>query len=129
MTARIPFPPMTYPLVAILRGLKPEETAATIEALLEAGLRALGPALVPTCWGRNNRGQAGTGASTFVSQPPTPVVSILEGVRDIAAGADHACVVERARVVCWGANASGQLGNATTTDSPMPVEVNGIALR
>ena len=41
MTARIPFPPMKYPLVAILRGLKPEETPATIEALLEAGLRAI----------------------------------------------------------------------------------------
>lgn len=39
--ARIPFPPMKYPLVAILRGLKPEETPATIEALLEAGLRAI----------------------------------------------------------------------------------------
>jgi 2-dehydro-3-deoxyphosphogalactonate aldolase len=32
---------MKYPLVAILRGLKPEETPATIEALLEAGLRAI----------------------------------------------------------------------------------------
>lgn len=41
MTLRIPFPPMKYPLVAILRGLKPEETPAAIEALLEAGLRAI----------------------------------------------------------------------------------------
>jgi 2-dehydro-3-deoxyphosphogalactonate aldolase len=32
---------MKYPLVAILRGLKPEETPAAIEALLEAGLRAI----------------------------------------------------------------------------------------
>ncbi|UVC10004.1 2-dehydro-3-deoxy-6-phosphogalactonate aldolase [Rhizobium sp. TH2] len=39
--SRIPFPPMKYPLVAILRGLKPEETPAIIEALLEAGLRAI----------------------------------------------------------------------------------------
>lgn len=41
MTTRIPFPAMKYPLVAILRGLKPEETPAAIEALLEAGLRAI----------------------------------------------------------------------------------------
>ena len=41
MTTCIPFPAMKYPLVAILRGLKPDETAATIEALLEAGLRAI----------------------------------------------------------------------------------------
>lgn len=39
--SRIPFPPMTYPLVAILRGLKPEETEATVAALLDAGLRAI----------------------------------------------------------------------------------------
>ena len=41
MTSRIPFPPMKYPLVAILRGLKPEEVPATIDALLDAGLRAI----------------------------------------------------------------------------------------
>lgn len=41
MTTRVPFPEMKYPLVAILRGLKPEETPAAIEALLEAGLRAI----------------------------------------------------------------------------------------
>ena len=41
MTTRIPFPAMKYPLVAILRGLKPDETAAKIEALLQAGLRAI----------------------------------------------------------------------------------------
>ncbi|MDB5555389.1 MAG: aldolase family protein [Rhizobium sp.] len=39
--SRIPFPPMKYPLVAILRGLKPEETKGIVGALLEAGLRAI----------------------------------------------------------------------------------------
>ena len=38
---RIPFPDMRYPLVAILRGLKPEETPAAIDALLNAGFRAI----------------------------------------------------------------------------------------
>src|SRR6478735_3153888 len=38
---RIPFPTMKRPLIAILRGIKPEETPATITALLEAGLRAI----------------------------------------------------------------------------------------
>ena len=38
---RIAFPPMKYPLVAILRGLNPEETESTVAALLEAGLRAI----------------------------------------------------------------------------------------
>jgi 2-dehydro-3-deoxyphosphogalactonate aldolase len=38
---RIPFPPMEYPLVAILRGIKPEETTAIVNELLDAGLRAI----------------------------------------------------------------------------------------
>ena len=38
---RIPFPPMKYPLVAILRGIKPEETEGVVVALLESGLRAI----------------------------------------------------------------------------------------
>lgn len=38
---RIPFPPMTYPLVAILRGLKPEETQAVVGTLIETGFTAI----------------------------------------------------------------------------------------
>lgn len=38
---RIPFPPMKYPLIAILRGLKPEETAGVVGALIETGFTAL----------------------------------------------------------------------------------------
>lgn len=38
---RIPFPAMTYPLIAILRGLKPEETEGVVGALIETGFRAI----------------------------------------------------------------------------------------
>ncbi|CAD7048273.1 2-dehydro-3-deoxy-6-phosphogalactonate aldolase [Pseudorhizobium endolithicum] len=38
---RIPFPDMAYPLVAILRGLKPEETEAVVGSLIEAGFTAI----------------------------------------------------------------------------------------
>ncbi|WP_173419156.1 2-dehydro-3-deoxy-6-phosphogalactonate aldolase [Ensifer adhaerens] len=38
---RIPFPPMKYPLVAILRGLKPEETEGVVGTLIEAGFTAI----------------------------------------------------------------------------------------
>jgi len=39
--SRIPFPPMTYPLIAILRGLKPGETEEVVGALIEAGFTAI----------------------------------------------------------------------------------------
>ncbi|MBN7807439.1 2-dehydro-3-deoxy-6-phosphogalactonate aldolase [Agrobacterium rosae] len=38
---RIPFPEMKYPLVAILRGIRPEETESVVSVLLESGLRAI----------------------------------------------------------------------------------------
>lgn len=41
MTIPVPFPDLSYPLVAILRGLKPEETADTVQALLDEGLEAI----------------------------------------------------------------------------------------
>lgn len=39
--ARIPFPPMKHPLIAILRGLKPDETEAVVGALIETGFTAI----------------------------------------------------------------------------------------
>lgn len=38
---RIPFPSIKYPLIAILRGLKPEETESVVGALIETGFRAI----------------------------------------------------------------------------------------
>lgn len=41
MTTRIPFPSMKRPLIAILRGIKPEETADIVGTLIETGFRAI----------------------------------------------------------------------------------------
>jgi 2-dehydro-3-deoxyphosphogalactonate aldolase len=38
---RIKFPPMKRSLVAILRGIKPEETEAIVDGLIEAGFTAI----------------------------------------------------------------------------------------
>lgn len=38
---RIPFPAMSRPLIAILRGIRPDETPAVVGALIEAGLTAI----------------------------------------------------------------------------------------
>ncbi|HMM89548.1 2-dehydro-3-deoxy-6-phosphogalactonate aldolase [Bradyrhizobium sp.] len=37
----VPFPPMKRPLVAILRGVKPEEAAAIVDVLIEGGMTAI----------------------------------------------------------------------------------------
>lgn len=38
---RVALPPMKYPLIAILRGLKPEETESVVGALIETGFTAI----------------------------------------------------------------------------------------
>jgi 2-dehydro-3-deoxyphosphogalactonate aldolase len=38
---RTPFPPMKRPLIAILRGIKPEETESVVAALIECGMTAI----------------------------------------------------------------------------------------
>jgi alpha-tubulin suppressor-like RCC1 family protein len=71
------------------------------------------------CWGRNTFGQLGvskvtTPQSTFI---PTLVDSSeLTTVRQLALGAEHTCALrEDGRVLCWGRNTSGQLGNGQNT--------------
>lgn len=41
MPVPVPFPPIRYPLVAILRGLKPEETQDIVGVLLDEGFEAI----------------------------------------------------------------------------------------
>ncbi len=38
---KVPFPAIKYPLIAILRGIKPEETAEVVSTLIESGFRAI----------------------------------------------------------------------------------------
>lgn len=48
---------------------------------------------------------------------------------DVDVGTDHACAVhETGRVVCWGRNRWGQLGDGTLGDRARPVEVAGLPL-
>ncbi len=69
------------------------------------------------CWGRNTHGQLGDG-QTIDREAPAPI-SGGYGAMDISAGTGHTCLVTDGatpkRVYCWGANASGQLGNGATS--------------
>lgn len=52
----------------------------------------------------------------------------LTNVIDVAAGDAHACALKAdGGVVCWGNNDFGQLGNGTTTSSPIGVPVNDLS--
>jgi alpha-tubulin suppressor-like RCC1 family protein len=91
----------------------------------ESGGCALATTGVTWCWGNNLYGQTGTGSSApFVALPAQVNTDTL--FTQLTAGYRHHCAVSVAgEVLCWGANASGELGNgASNTYSRSPVLVD-----
>ena len=79
------------------------------------------------CWGRNGRGQLGTGDFTDV---PIPTL-VLRGAIAVTAGGEHTCALRTSGgVACWGDDRHGQLGDggpAVTGEdgSTVPVDFAG----
>lgn len=77
-------------------------------------------------WGDDGAGQLGD-ASTFTSDVPVPVSLTLSSgttVRAIAAGGIHGlALLSNDKIMAWGDNAYGQLGDGSTTSSDVPVPV------
>src|SRR5438874_7301307 len=84
------------------------------------------------CWGGNGFGQLGNGGTLSQSSPVSvvstlvPFPTALGEVVAITAGGNHTCaLLTGSRVLCWGSNGNGQLGDGTTTNRPVPVQVAG----
>jgi len=67
------------------------------------------------CWGRNSFGQLGN-ATVDDSLVPVDVAGLQSDVIAVAAGGDTSCAIiaPEGSVLCWGLNASGQLGDGGT---------------
>lgn len=76
------------------------------------------------CWGQNDQGQLGRGATSDADQTAQQVKGLSTGVTDLGAGYDHACAfVGPNKIQCWGDNGNGELGNNSTTEANAPVDV------
>lgn len=79
------------------------------------------------CWGANNYGQLGD--NTFVDKlSPTWVFGLKSGVSRVSAGFRFTCALTTAgQALCWGDNASGNLGDGTTTTRRIPWPVSELS--
>ncbi|HEY1689924.1 MAG TPA: choice-of-anchor D domain-containing protein [Solirubrobacteraceae bacterium] len=87
-------------------------------------------------WGYDRYGQLGNGAAITTgcdcTEKPALVeglggVDVLEHVVAISAGYEYAmALLSNGRVVTWGHNEYGELGNSETKESAFPVEVSGV---
>ena len=82
-------------------------------------------------WGFNSWGQLGNGTSGAANNASAPVAvktagTPMEGktIVQVAAGATHSLALATdGTIYAWGKNEYGQLGNDSTTNSPVPVAV------
>jgi alpha-tubulin suppressor-like RCC1 family protein len=81
------------------------------------------------CWGFNGNGRLGNLSTPGSGSPiPVGVSGLSSGVTAIAAGTGHSCAVATSGAAqCWGYNGHGELGNNSTADSPIPVNVVGLS--
>lgn len=80
-----------------------------------------------SCWGFNNLGQLGNG-STQNSSVPVNVSNLtnVAGLAQAGYGFHNCSWLSNGRVMCWGANDFGQLGDDSVSQRTTPVQVSQI---
>jgi alpha-tubulin suppressor-like RCC1 family protein len=78
------------------------------------------------CWGRNDRGELGTGAT--IDEPAPRAVGGELAFKSISAGQEHTCgLAASSEAYCWGSDLADQLG-VGTTESCSTIDPNGVPI-
>jgi len=79
------------------------------------------------CWGQGWAGQLGNGVAAPGTNSYVPVRAGTGTFSMVSAGSYHSCGVETGgqRILCWGNNVLGQLGDGTTTNRSTPTVAAG----
>jgi alpha-tubulin suppressor-like RCC1 family protein len=105
----------TIPVLVIASGVTSLSSSGWHTCALAGG--------APLCWGHNPSGELGNG-TTVDSHVPGPVTGLTSDVIQIDGGLGVTCAVTSSwDAYCWGVNFDGQLGDGTTIDSTVPVQV------
>jgi cysteine-rich repeat protein len=79
------------------------------------------------CWGKGEEGELGNGGFVDSSVPVTVSGYGSGGVQLSLGDFNHMCLLDSSgRAKCWGENLQGQLGNGTTVNSAVPVDVTSL---
>lgn len=113
---------MSYPVD--VQGLTSGVKAVSADSRHTCALTILGGV---KCWGSNQWGELGIGFFTGVFPTPLDVVGLSSGIVAISTGGNQTCALTSgASAKCWGYNNFGQLGDGSTTDRAVPVDVLGL---
>jgi alpha-tubulin suppressor-like RCC1 family protein len=123
-----------YQPVAVTGGLSFTSLAAVDGNRLLSHICALDAAGAAYCWGYNDNGQLGAPnnacAINGVESPcATTPMAVSGGLtfKAITVGRVHTCgITTDNRVMCWGGNAAGQLGDGTTSPHSAPAPVKAM---
>jgi alpha-tubulin suppressor-like RCC1 family protein len=80
------------------------------------------------CWGQGSSGELGNGQANSSLALQATLPGGLVGVKKVAAGESHTCVISGADTVwCWGHNGLWQCGNSNASPQLTPTEITGLS--